>query len=61
MEGEVCGYTGEALAVFGSTSTETEVIATISPLVIAFYPGTEVSSRLDKNPRIGRRLRPVRK
>jgi hypothetical protein len=32
VEGEVCGYTGDALAVFGSTSTATEVIATISPI-----------------------------
>jgi len=29
LEGEVCGYTGEALAVFSRTSTATEVGATI--------------------------------
>jgi hypothetical protein len=38
LEGEVCGYTGEALAVFCGTSTATEVIATIRPLASAFYP-----------------------
>jgi hypothetical protein len=34
----VRGYTGEALAVFGRTSTATEVIVTIRPLASAFYP-----------------------
>jgi hypothetical protein len=38
LEDEVCGYTGEALAVFSCTSTPTEVIATIRPLMSAFYP-----------------------
>jgi hypothetical protein len=38
LEGEVCGYTGEVLAVFCGTSTATEVIATIRPLASAFYP-----------------------
>jgi hypothetical protein len=38
VEGQVCGYTGEALAVFCSTSTATEVIATIRQLASAFYP-----------------------
>jgi hypothetical protein len=38
LEDEVCGYTGEALAVFSCTSTATEVIATIRPLMSAFYP-----------------------
>jgi hypothetical protein len=37
VEGEVCRYTGEALAVFGGTSTATEVGATIGPLASAFY------------------------
>jgi hypothetical protein len=37
-ESEVCGYTGEALAVFCSTSTATKVTANIRPLASAFYP-----------------------
>ena len=38
MEGEVCGYTGEALAVFCGTWTATQMIATIRPLASEFYP-----------------------
>jgi hypothetical protein len=38
LEGEVGGYTGEAFAVFCSTSTATEVGATIRQLASAFYP-----------------------
>jgi hypothetical protein len=38
MGGEVCGYTGAALAVFCSTSTATQTIATIRPVASKFYP-----------------------
>jgi hypothetical protein len=38
LEGEVCGYTGETLAVFCSTSTASQVGATIRRLASAFYP-----------------------
>jgi NAD(P)-dependent dehydrogenase (short-subunit alcohol dehydrogenase family) len=47
VEGEVCGYTGDGLAVFGSTSTATEVIATISP--ITTYGSTTTAAEIVAN------------
>jgi hypothetical protein len=38
LQGQVCGYTGEALAVFCGTSTAIDAIATIGPLASAIYP-----------------------
>jgi hypothetical protein len=39
MVGEVCGYTGEAFAVFCRTSTATEVGATIEVVGECVLPG----------------------